>query len=58
MTGPAPDRAFLGVEASLTGRRWIGPTGEEDRLSEAMAQITRLPLPLCLRGFTTPRMNL
>ena len=47
MTGPAPDRAFLGVEASLTGRRWIGPTGEEDRLSEAMAQITRLPLPLC-----------
>ena len=47
MTGPAPDRAFLGVEASLTGRRWIGPTSEEDRLSEAMAQITRLPLPLC-----------
>ena len=47
MTGPAPDRAFLGVEASLTGRRWIGPTGEEDRLSEAMAQITRLPLPRC-----------
>ena len=47
MTGPAPDRAFLGVESSLTGRRWIGPTAEEDRLSEAMAQITRLPLPLC-----------
>ena len=47
MTGPAPDRAFLGVDASLTGRRWIGPSGEEDRLSEAMAQITRLPLPLC-----------
>jgi single-stranded-DNA-specific exonuclease len=39
--------AFLGVEASLTGRRWTGPTGEEDRLSEAMAQATRLPLPLC-----------
>jgi single-stranded-DNA-specific exonuclease len=47
MTGPGPDRAFLGVEASLTGRRWIGPSGEEDRLSEAMAQITRLPLALC-----------
>ena len=47
MTGPGPERAFLGVDASLTGRRWIGPTGEEDRLSEAMAQITRLPLPLC-----------
>ena len=43
MTQPA----FLGVEASLTGRRWVGPSGEEDRLSEAMAQITRLPLPLC-----------
>ncbi len=39
--------AFLGVAASLTGRRWIGPTAEDDRLSEAMAQITRLPLPLC-----------
>ncbi|MCA3437094.1 MAG: single-stranded-DNA-specific exonuclease RecJ [Rhodobacter sp.] len=47
MTGAAPERAFLGVETSLTGRRWIGPTGQEDRLSEAMAQITRLPLPLC-----------
>ncbi|MCA3455125.1 MAG: single-stranded-DNA-specific exonuclease RecJ [Rhodobacter sp.] len=47
MTGAAPERAFLGVETSLTGRRWIGPTGAEDRLSEAMAQITRLPLPLC-----------
>jgi len=47
MTGAAPERAFLGVATSLTGRRWIGPTGAEDRLSEAMAQITRLPLPLC-----------
>jgi len=41
-------RAFLNVETSLTGRRWIGPTADEDRLAEAMAQITRLPLPLCL----------
>jgi len=47
MTATGPERAFLGVETSLTGRRWIGPTGQEDRLSEAMAQITRLPLPLC-----------
>ncbi|MCE2737208.1 MAG: single-stranded-DNA-specific exonuclease RecJ [Rhodobacter sp.] len=47
MTAAGPERAFLGVETSLTGRRWIGPTGQEDRLSEAMAQITRLPLPLC-----------
>lgn len=40
-------RAFLNVESSLTGRRWIGPSAEEDRLAEAMAQATRLPLPLC-----------
>ena len=40
-------RAFLDVETSLTGRRWIGPTAEEDRLAEAMAQVTRLPLALC-----------
>ena len=38
--------AFLDVEASLTGRRWIGPTDEADRLAEAMARETRLPLPL------------
>ena len=46
MTGPAA-RAFLGVEASATGRRWVGPSSEDDRLAEAMAQTTRLPLPLC-----------
>jgi single-stranded-DNA-specific exonuclease len=39
--------AFLGVERSATGRRWIGPTAEADRLAEGMAQATRLPLPLC-----------
>ncbi len=39
--------AFLNVEHSLTGRRWIGPSAEEDRLAEAMAQATALPLPLC-----------
>jgi single-stranded-DNA-specific exonuclease len=40
-------RAFLDVDASLTGRRWIGPQPEADRLAEAMVQQTRLPLPLC-----------
>ena len=40
-------RAFLNVDTSLTGRRWVGPTAEEDRLAEAMAQQTRLPLALC-----------
>ena len=38
---------FLNVETSLTGRRWIGPDPAADRLAEAMAQQTRLPLPLC-----------
>jgi single-stranded-DNA-specific exonuclease len=39
--------AFLSVETSLTGRRWIGPDPAQDRLAEGMAQATRLPLPLC-----------
>lgn len=43
-----PDKpAFLNVTTSLNGRRWIGPSAEEDRLSEAMAQATSLPPPLC-----------
>ena len=46
MTTPQ-DKAFLGVEASATGRRWVGPNGDEDRLAEAMAQDTQLPAPLC-----------
>lgn len=45
MTPPAA-RAFLGVEQSASGRRWIGPGAEADRLAEAMVQDTRLPLPL------------
>ncbi|WP_128254489.1 single-stranded-DNA-specific exonuclease RecJ [Falsirhodobacter deserti] len=40
-------RPFLNVERSLTGRRWVGPGDEEDRLSEAMVQATRLPAALC-----------
>lgn len=40
--------SFLGVETSLTGRRWVGPGAEVERLAEAMAQQTGLPLPLCL----------
>lgn len=41
------DHAFLGVAASLTGRRWVGPSVAEDRAAEAMAQATNLPAPLC-----------
>ncbi|WP_432447846.1 single-stranded-DNA-specific exonuclease RecJ [Aliiroseovarius marinus] len=39
--------AFLGVETSLTGRRWVGPSTEIDRAAEALAQQTTLPAPLC-----------
>ncbi|MGB4908069.1 MAG: DHH family phosphoesterase, partial [Tabrizicola sp.] len=52
------DPAFLNVTASLTGRRWVGPGPDQDRLAEAMAQSTRLPLPLCrilaARGIAPP----
>ena len=40
--------AFLGVHSSLTGRHWVGPSTETDRLAEAMAQSTSLPRSLCL----------
>ena len=39
--------AFLSIETSATGRRWVGPSVEEDRAAEAMAQVTSLPAPLC-----------
>ena len=39
--------AFLNVETSITGRRWVGPSGDQNRRAEAMAQITGLPLALC-----------
>ncbi|MEZ5714131.1 MAG: single-stranded-DNA-specific exonuclease RecJ [Paracoccaceae bacterium] len=35
--------SFLGVDASLTGRHWLGPAVELDRAAEAMAQQTGLP---------------
>lgn len=38
---------FLGVARSVTGRRWIGPSIEEDRLAEQMAQASGLPPALC-----------
>ena len=38
---------FLGVETSLTSRRWVGPSAEEDRLAEAMAQLTGLADAVC-----------
>jgi single-stranded-DNA-specific exonuclease len=41
-----PPRAFLNVETSATGRRWVGPGEAEERLAEAIAQTARLPLSL------------
>ncbi|MGC8201991.1 single-stranded-DNA-specific exonuclease RecJ [Aliiroseovarius sp. PTFE2010] len=37
---------FLDVSCSLTGRRWVGPSAEDDRLSEALEQKTGLPGPI------------
>jgi single-stranded-DNA-specific exonuclease len=39
--------AFLDVETSLTGRRWVGPELEVQRAADAMAQSTAFPAPLC-----------
>ena len=39
--------SFLGVDTSLTGRRWVGPGPDAERLAEAIAQTTALPRPLC-----------
>ncbi len=49
MTTPTSDdsAAYLGVTASLTGRRWVGPGPERERRAEALAQVTRLPPALC-----------
>lgn len=38
---------YLGVDRSLTGRRWIGPAPEIARQSEALVQQTGLPAALC-----------
>ncbi|WP_284265531.1 single-stranded-DNA-specific exonuclease RecJ [Roseicyclus amphidinii] len=38
--------AFLGIETSLTGRRWIGPDPDSARLAEALSQRADLPPPL------------
>ncbi|SIT10813.1 exonuclease RecJ [Roseivivax lentus] len=39
--------SYLGVETSLTGRRWVGPGPEVQRASEAMGQETGLAAPVC-----------
>ncbi|TNC72979.1 single-stranded-DNA-specific exonuclease RecJ [Rubellimicrobium roseum] len=61
--------AFLDVSDSLTGRRWIGPSLEEDRLAEAMARDARLDRAVALtlvrrgvgpdqaQGFLDPKLR-
>jgi single-stranded-DNA-specific exonuclease len=39
--------AFLGVEGSLTGRRWVGPGVEVERAAELLVQRTALPAAVC-----------
>ena len=38
--------AFLGIEASLSGRRWVGPDPAMARRAEGLAQAASLPLPV------------
>lgn len=61
--------AFLGIESSLSGRRWSGPDAALERLAEGLAQQQGLPLSLArilaergvaapeIPGFLTPRLR-
>ncbi len=40
-------KAFLGVDRSATGRRWVGPDAAQERHAEALTQATGLPPALC-----------
>jgi single-stranded-DNA-specific exonuclease len=39
--------SFLGVDASLTGRKWVGPGVEVERATQVLLQQTELPQALC-----------
>ena len=41
--GRGVEKGFLGVEKSATGRRWVGPAPEVERLGLAIAQALELP---------------
>lgn len=61
--------AFLGVEASVGGRRWLGPSSDHERLGLAIAQSAGLPelvgrvlarrgvLPAEARAFLAPSLR-
>ncbi len=40
--------AFLGVETSLSGRRWVGPSDQDSRHAAALSQQTSLPQAVAL----------
>lgn len=40
------DPAYLGVESSLTGRRWVGPGASQDRAAQALVQMTDVAQPV------------
>ena len=39
--------SFLGVDTSLTGRKWVGPDVEVERATQALVQQTGMPQALC-----------
>ncbi len=39
--------SYLGVEQSLTGRRWVGPSPEVERATEMLTQQADLPRAVC-----------
>lgn len=61
--------AYLGIEQSLSGRRWIGPDPTLERLAEGLAQQAAVPLAVArvlaergveagaVEGFLTPRLR-
>ncbi|MBD3664489.1 single-stranded-DNA-specific exonuclease RecJ [Sulfitobacter aestuariivivens] len=61
--------SFLGVQASLTGRRWVGPGAEVERATELLVQRSGLPQAVCqvlarrgvgpdeAEGFLTPSLR-
>ncbi len=63
------DMSFLGVEQSLTGRRWIGPEAEVERATEMLVQQAGLPRAVCqvlarrgvppmeAKGFLDPKLK-
>ena len=66
---PPSRKALLGVETSVTGRRWVGPSPDDERYASMLAQRTPLsPLlctvlgkrrikPECVDGYLSPKIR-